>query len=202
MSLATNALLKAALATWSAKTSLTDMLPDFVAWAHQEICRRLRAPVLYARASVTVNAETITAPSGFLAAKRFYLDLTPRLPLHLTDSGRLIDMTANLATGSYPTHFAVESTDTLAFAPLFSGSVTGQLLFYKAPTTLISLEVPSRRNKLYPMPFEAEKAKAQKYFAEMPDRVFSIGRMGSYLYSVDIDHTIDQAMQVAEKLRS
>ena len=136
MSLATNALLKAALATWSAKTSLTDMLPDFVAWAHQEICRRLRAPVLYARASVTVNAETITAPSGFLAAKRFYLDLTPRLPLHLTDSGRLIDMTANLATGSYPTHFAVESTDTLAFAPLFSGSVTGQLLFYKAPTTL------------------------------------------------------------------
>jgi UDP-galactopyranose mutase len=73
---------------------------------------------------------------------------------------------------------------------------------HKAPTTLITIEVPSRKNKLYPMPFEAEKAKAQKYFAEMPDGVFSIGRMGSYLYNVDIDDTIDHAMKVAEKLRS
>jgi len=73
---------------------------------------------------------------------------------------------------------------------------------YKAPTTLITLEVPSRKNKLYPMPFEAEKAKAQKYFSEMPDGVFSIGRMGSYLYNVDIDDTIDHAMQVAAKLKS
>lgn len=73
---------------------------------------------------------------------------------------------------------------------------------HKAPTTLITLEVPSRKNKLYPMPFEAEKAKAQKYFSEMPDGVFSIGRMGSYLYNVDIDDTIDHAMQVAAKLKS
>ena len=73
---------------------------------------------------------------------------------------------------------------------------------HRAPTTLITLEVPSRKNKLYPMPFEAEKAKAGRYLSEMPDGVFSIGRLGSYLYNVDIDDTIDQAMGVAEKLRS
>ena len=73
---------------------------------------------------------------------------------------------------------------------------------YKASTTLITLEVPSRKNKLYPMPFESEKAKAKKYFDEMPDDVFSIGRMGSYLYNVDIDDTLDHAMQVAENLKS
>lgn len=73
---------------------------------------------------------------------------------------------------------------------------------HKSPTTLITLEVPSTKNKLYPMPFEAEKAKAQKYIAEMPDGVFSIGRMGSYLYNVDIDDTIDHAMQMAAKLKS
>ncbi len=73
---------------------------------------------------------------------------------------------------------------------------------HKAPTTLISLEVPSKNNKLYPMPFEAEKAVAKKYFDEMPDGVFSIGRAGSYLYNVDIDDTIDHAMRVAEALRS
>jgi UDP-galactopyranose mutase len=73
---------------------------------------------------------------------------------------------------------------------------------HRAPTTLITLEVPSRKNKLYPMPFEAEKARARRYLGEMPDGVFSIGRLGSYLYNVDIDDTIDQAMGVADKLRS
>jgi len=72
---------------------------------------------------------------------------------------------------------------------------------YKSPSTIITLEVPSSINKLYPMPFESEKAKSQKYFAEMPDDVFSIGRMGSYLYNVDIDDTLDHAMKMAEKIK-
>lgn len=71
---------------------------------------------------------------------------------------------------------------------------------YKAPTTLITLEVPSRKNKLYPVPFKSEQEKAKKYFSEMPDGVFSIGRMGTYQYGLDIDDTIDQAMQIAAAL--
>jgi UDP-galactopyranose mutase len=73
---------------------------------------------------------------------------------------------------------------------------------HKASTTLVGIEIPSRNNKLYPMPFEAEKAVAKKYFDEMPEGVFSIGRAGAYLYNVDIDDTIDHAMKVAEALRA
>jgi UDP-galactopyranose mutase len=73
---------------------------------------------------------------------------------------------------------------------------------HKAPSTLITLEVPSQVNKLYPMPFESEKARAKRYFELMPDGVFSIGRAGSYLYNVDIDNTIEHAMAVAAKLAS
>ncbi len=73
---------------------------------------------------------------------------------------------------------------------------------HKSPTTLITLEIPSMTSRYYPMPFESEKAKAKKYFDEMPDQVFSVGRAGSYLYNVDIDDTIDHAMKVAEKLKS
>jgi len=73
---------------------------------------------------------------------------------------------------------------------------------HKSPTTLLGLEIPSRANKLYPMPFESEKAVAKRYFDLMPEGVFSIGRAGSYLYNVDIDDTIDHAMKVAEALRS
>ncbi|MEG3592533.1 MAG: FAD-dependent oxidoreductase [Pseudomonadota bacterium] len=73
---------------------------------------------------------------------------------------------------------------------------------HESPTTLISIETPSDRNKHYPLPFESEKAKAKKYFDEMPDGVFSIGRAGSYHYNVDIDDTIAHAMKVRDALKS
>lgn len=73
---------------------------------------------------------------------------------------------------------------------------------HKAPTTLITVEIPTRASKYYPLPFESEKAKAKKYFDLMPDTVFSIGRAGSYLYNVDIDDTIRHAMEVRAKLES
>lgn len=73
---------------------------------------------------------------------------------------------------------------------------------HKAPTTLITLEVPSTNGKYYPVPIEAEKAKAKKYHDEMPDEVFSVGRAGTYLYNVDVDDTIDHAMKMVEALKS
>lgn len=73
---------------------------------------------------------------------------------------------------------------------------------HKSPTTLVTLEIPSTRNKHYPLPIESEKAKAQKYFDEMPDEVFSIGRAGSYHYNVDIDDAIDHAFKTVDALKS
>jgi hypothetical protein len=138
LSLGTYAQLQASVADWATKTSLTTQIPDFIAWAHQEICRKLRCPLLYARATLTVNAETIAAPTGFLATKRFYLDTTPRRVLRLTDSAQLVDMTMDISTCDYPSHFAVEGTSTLAFAPLFSGSVSAEMLYYEAPTAMVA----------------------------------------------------------------
>ncbi|HTZ36253.1 MAG TPA: UDP-galactopyranose mutase, partial [Stellaceae bacterium] len=73
---------------------------------------------------------------------------------------------------------------------------------HRAPTTLISIEIPTLTSKYYPMPLESEKAKAKRYFELMPDGVFSIGRAGSYLYNIDIDDTIRQAMEVRDALQN
>lgn len=73
---------------------------------------------------------------------------------------------------------------------------------HNAPSTLVGMEIPSMNGKYYPLPFKSEQARAQKYFDEMPDGVFSIGRAGSYRYQVDIDDCIAQAMEIAEKLLS
>ncbi|MBI4445904.1 MAG: FAD-dependent oxidoreductase [Acidobacteria bacterium] len=73
---------------------------------------------------------------------------------------------------------------------------------HKAPSTLIGMEIPSMNGKHYPVPIQSEQAKARRYFAEMPDGVFSIGRAGSYDYSIDIDDCIRQAIEIAEAIAS
>jgi hypothetical protein len=136
MSLATYGELKAAIAAWATRTDLDARMDEFTGWAHQEICRRLRAPVLYARADVAVSAETAPAPAGFLAARRLYLDVSPRRVLRQTDVATLADISASLGLSDYPSHFGVEGTGTLVFAPLFGGTASGKLLYYRAPDAL------------------------------------------------------------------
>jgi hypothetical protein len=136
MSLTNLGELKAAIAGWATKTGLDDQMGEFVGWAHQEICRRLRAPVLYARADLAVDAESVAAPAGFLAARGLYLDGTPRRVLRQTDAAALADVAAGSSLCDLPSHFATEGMELIVFAPLFAGSATGKLLYYKAPDAL------------------------------------------------------------------
>ena len=71
---------------------------------------------------------------------------------------------------------------------------------YKSPHTLISLEYPSDRGRLYPMPTKPEREKAKKYFEVTGDKFFSIGRIGAFNYRYDIDDAIEQAIQVTKDL--
>ncbi len=72
---------------------------------------------------------------------------------------------------------------------------------HKSPTTLIGMEVPSLNGKHYPLPFRSEQERATRYYREMPENVFCTGRAGSYLYGLDIDDCIWQAMLLVEQLR-
>lgn len=53
---------------------------------------------------------------------------------------------------------------------------------YQSPDTLIGIEFPSHNNKLYPFPTKAEVDRANRYLGDLPDGMFSIGRLGSYKY--------------------
>ena len=72
---------------------------------------------------------------------------------------------------------------------------------YDDDTTVIGLEIPSLNGRYYPSPLKADYARAQKYFDAMPTGVFSIGRAGSYLYRVDVDDSIEQAMDMVASLK-
>lgn len=136
MSLSTLGELKAAVAAWATRSDLDGRMDEFVGWAHQEICRRLRAPVLYARAELEVAAETAPTPAGFLAARSLYLATTPRRVLRQTDAASLADLTASQGPSDHPSWFAVEGADAIVFAPLFGGQASGKLLYYRAPDDL------------------------------------------------------------------
>ena len=69
---------------------------------------------------------------------------------------------------------------------------------FKSKNTFLGIEIPSKNGKFYPLPLEEQQLIAKKYHDEMPKNFFSVGRNGSYRYSVDIDDCIEQAIAVAE----
>ena len=75
-----------------------------------------------------------------------------------------------------------------------------KLTQYKSPHSLIGIEIPSLRNRLYPVPFNSEVDKAKRYISDIPDGIFSIGRNGKYDYVLYIDDSINDAMNVAKDL--
>ena len=70
---------------------------------------------------------------------------------------------------------------------------------HKSPYTLIGLEIPSLKNKLYPTMIKSEVDKARKYIDALPEGVYSTGRMGVYRY-IDIDDVILQSIELVKKI--
>jgi len=74
-----------------------------------------------------------------------------------------------------------------------------KLTYYESPDTLLGMEFPSNKNKLYPYMIKRHLDKAKQYLEALPPNVYSIGRAGTYKYST-IEQTIAQAFFVSEKI--
>ena len=73
---------------------------------------------------------------------------------------------------------------------------------HKSKNSLIGMEIPTLDGgKHYPLPFKKEQLLAKKYLEELPEDIFSIGRAGTYLYGVDIDDCIRQAMIMKDQIK-
>jgi len=72
---------------------------------------------------------------------------------------------------------------------------------FQSPNTLITLEIPSNRNKHYPLPIKKYMDMHKSYIDELPKDVFSIGRAGAYSYNVDIDDAIIHAFDTIKKIK-
>lgn len=70
---------------------------------------------------------------------------------------------------------------------------------YESNQTLLGIEIPSKKNKLYPYPTKSDQNLAQKYFDELPNNVIRIGRAASYRY-IDMDDIIGQGLEIKKTI--
>jgi UDP-galactopyranose mutase len=68
-----------------------------------------------------------------------------------------------------------------------------KFFFNESPNSIIGLEIPSFKNKLYPFTTKKDQAQAQLYFDAMPKNVHSIGRSGTYRY-LDVGNIVEQCL--------
>ena len=74
-----------------------------------------------------------------------------------------------------------------------------KITYHDSPDSLFVLETPSKNNKLYPYLTKANTALVEKYLSDLPDNVYSIGRLGTYKYTT-IENTIAQAGECVAKI--
>jgi len=139
MTIATCADLKAAAATYMARSDLTSRIPEWIAntetriaYGSREpnfICEPLRVRAMETSADVTINAQTAALPTRYLQSRRFYLNSSP-----IQELGYVVPdvfwRTYISSDTARPTRFTVEG-ENFVFGPIPDATYTGKILYYQ-----------------------------------------------------------------------
>lgn len=130
--------LKTAIADYLDRDDLTDQIPTFISLAEDRIAQetRLRIRPMETSTALTVATQTVALPTGYLSARRLYLDGTPRRRLEFLTPEDFWIRFLSIET-STPKFFTVEG-DNLVFGPAPDDSFTGRFLYYKRFDSLVN----------------------------------------------------------------
>jgi UDP-galactopyranose mutase len=70
---------------------------------------------------------------------------------------------------------------------------------FESENSLITLEVPSNSNRLYPKQTQPEITRYKQYVADFPENFYAIGRLGKFKYT-GISDAIEQAHDIVEEI--
>ena len=126
MAITTYSELKTAVADFLNRDDLTSAIPNFVALAEASLNRRMRAPEMVTRATVTVDAEYETRPADWLETIRYQMTTNPITVLQFVTPEE---------ASIQKTKFSVSGT------PLFFSTVGTQFQHVPAPDTAYSAEL-------------------------------------------------------------
>lgn len=141
MSIANYGELKTAVATWLGRSDLASRIPEFIALSEASvkfgiadvrgnfIVQPLRIRAMEVSESVTIDAQTVDLPTGWLGARRFYLGSGSNREMHYLGPQDFWGSVESSLTGE-PKFFTIEG-ETFAFSPAPGGTYTGKVLYYK-----------------------------------------------------------------------
>lgn len=141
MSFATYSAFRTAVKTWLGRQDDTthlsnDNVDDMVTMAEAEIYRRLRVREMETSANMTVNAQSVALPTGYVGMRRIYLDTATEDYLKYV-TPEVFWSTWASATSGTPEVFTIEG-DNILFGPTPDSSYTGKILYYKRLASISS----------------------------------------------------------------
>ena len=142
MALSSYSELKSSVANWLNRTDLTDEIADdFIKLTEADYNAKLRIRAMEQIDTITIDSETESVPTGFIAVRSFYiLSNSVKYPLEYITPANMFETKGGSRTGK-PRAYTIESdneTETFRFGPSPDTSYTGYLSYYKAISALSS----------------------------------------------------------------
>jgi len=142
MALSSYSELKSSVANWLNRTDLTDEIADdFIKLTEADYNAKLRIRAMEQIDTITIDSETESVPTGFIAVRSFYiLSSSVKYPLEYITPANMFETKGGSRTGK-PRAYTIESdneTETFRFGPSPDTSYTGYLSYYKAISPLSS----------------------------------------------------------------
>ena len=140
MALSSYSELKSAIANWLNRSDLTDEIADdFIKLTEADFNAKLRIRPMEQIDTITIDSETETVPTGFIAVRSFYILLSGvKHPLEYITPANMFETRGGSRSGR-PRAYTIESdneTETFRFGPSPDTSYTGYLSYYKAISAL------------------------------------------------------------------
>lgn len=134
MSITTGAELATAVANWMQRTDLTARIPEAVSLAEAKLFRLLRNPDMETKnATFSITGEYVAVPTGFLAARNFYLNNSTKDVLAFMPDDTQVEYFG--AASGTPKYYSV-SGGNFHFGPVPDATYTATLVYFVAPSSV------------------------------------------------------------------
>jgi len=128
--------LKATIASYLARTDLTDEIPEFIRLAEDRLLRdlRIRQLIKVATASTTADDATVSLPSDFVAMKDLHLQGNPPQTIKFLSTSNFF-RNAHSSTSGLPSRYTLLGSE-FQFAPIPDSAYTLQMVYFYKPDYL------------------------------------------------------------------
>ncbi len=138
MALNSYSALKTSIANWLNRSDLTsEIANDFIKLTEADFNAKLRIRQMEQNDAITINAETVTVPTGFIGVRSFYI-LSTKYHLNYITPHNMFEIKGGSRTGR-PRTYTIEAdneVEKFRFGPAPDVSYTGKLSYYKAISEL------------------------------------------------------------------